>query len=1069
MARTPAIFQGFVNFCWFTIKWGLLLAAVAALVAAPYLYHRMDEEVRLRVEQTLGRHYQQLLVTVRSARLVEGEGIVVRGVSFRDPQSRDPQNELLALDEVLLECPTELRQLMQADLEIRRLVLRRPTLRATRLADGQWSSGKLLPLPQRNGAPPEVVIEDGVVEVIDPQPEGAHIVRLREAQLRVVPTTEASLVSGGRAPLRLQGTASSDDVRQIALDALIDPSGSTWRANGQVQGLAISPSLSRALPQSEAKPLLKLDGVRAQGDARFRVDYQQGRIPAFDYELTGQLSQGRVDDPRLPYPLTELRADVACSPRGAQLRNLTCRIGQARVSADIERWGFDECSPLRLEVRAQQLSLDGKLLEMVPPQWQGEWYKYMPTGEIDATVKAEYDGQQWRPEVSLNCHQVSFTHHKFPYRLDRGRGTIDLKDGLLQCRLTAYSDHAEVRITTQLQTHEHPASGWADVQADNVRLDEKLWFAMPEQTARWMRSMHPSGSMNVAFRWWRESGPHSVPHRQAQFNVQNCSVKLDAFPYPIHAIQGVVELHDSVVSFRDLHGTNDAGHIVCNGRVAPLSEGGYEMLIRAAGGHIVLDDELREALPASAQQLWSDARPRGQVNVQVEVQRQSGEQHPRVWVRAEPVDETVALDPVHFPYRLERLRGVIGFSDGRVTFENLQAEHGRTLVAARGIGVLQNDGGWSLHIEQFTCDRLVADRDFMAAVPQRIKRLATDLDVRGPVSLRGAIDLSGGRAGDLFQSQWNVLVDFQQTSLNAGVRLENLNGGVSLVGNFDGREFRCRGDVNIDSVTWQDHQVTDVRGPLWIDESRVLLGYWADRIREVRPERRLTGRLYGGEVTADGWVTFGPKPQYQLQAALAQADLSRMILATAAQQQRLQGQLSARIELAGSGVNAHELTGRGGVQLRDADIYELPLMVSLFKLVSARPPDSTAFTTSDIDFRIEGQHVYVDRIDLNGDAISLLGKGEIGLDKQINLSFYATIGRDENRLPGMRYLLGGAAQQIMQIHAEGTLAQPIVRREAFPGVNQALQQLQAEFQSRERNRVSRGNGTRAQSQDIIQR
>ena len=27
---------------------------------------------------------------------------------------------------------------------------------------------------------------------------------------------------------------------------------------------------------------------------------------------------------------------------------------------------------------------------------------------------------------------------------------------------------------------------------------------------------------------------------------------------------------------------------------------------------------------------------------------------------------------------------------------------------------------------------------------------------------------------------------------------------------------------------------------------------WADRIREVRPERRLTAKLYGGEVTADG-------------------------------------------------------------------------------------------------------------------------------------------------------------------------------------------------------------------------
>ncbi|OHB67239.1 MAG: hypothetical protein A2V70_00605 [Planctomycetes bacterium RBG_13_63_9] len=40
----------------------------------------------------------------------------------------------------------------------------------------------------------------------------------------------------------------------------------------------------------------------------------------------------------------------------------------------------------------------------------------------------------------------------------------------------------------------------------------------------------------------------------------------------------------------------------------------------------------------------------------------------------------------------------------------------------------------------------------------------------------------------------------------------------------------------------------------------------------------------------------------------------------------------------------------------------------------------------------------------------------------------------------------GASEQIMQIHVGGTLQNPLVQKEAFPGVNQALQELQNEIQ-----------------------
>ena len=74
-------------------------------------------------------------------------------------------------------------------------------------------------------------------------------------------------------------------------------------------------------------------------------------------------------------------------------------------------------------------------------------------------------------------------------------------------------------------------------------------------------------------------------------------------------------------------------------------------------------------------------------------------------------------------------------------------------------------------------------------------------------------------------------------------------------------------------------------------------------------------------------------------------------------------------------------------------------MISLLKILSIRPPDQNAFSDAAIDYRIEGEHIYFDRINFHGDAISLRGKGEMNFQSQIGLTFYALVGRGELDLP----------------------------------------------------------------------
>src|SRR5574340_659026 len=147
------IFKQVVEFCWFCVRWGLLIGAIGAAVVAFFFRDRVDEEIRCRVLEQIARHYRDLRVTARSAALVE-DGIEIRGLTISMPEVEGPRAELAYYDEVHLSCQTDLQKLIRGEVEVQRVILRRPRFRATLLPDGTWSVAKLLPPPKLNQRPP---------------------------------------------------------------------------------------------------------------------------------------------------------------------------------------------------------------------------------------------------------------------------------------------------------------------------------------------------------------------------------------------------------------------------------------------------------------------------------------------------------------------------------------------------------------------------------------------------------------------------------------------------------------------------------------------------------------------------------------------------------------------------------------------------------------------------------------------------------------------------------------------------------------------------------------------------
>lgn len=1095
---------------------------IAAAIGLPYLLNRIDEEIRIRAEALFANHYPHLKVSIRSAELVEGVGIEIRGMSFSeraanttgvaDARGDGPSGPFVYLEHVILNCPTELTELLCPNVPISKITIHRPTFRVSRRADGSWNMAKLLPLPRCGNRQPEIVIEGGVVEISDERKNPPSMYTLRDVNLRLGtpqrPPAEGPVGDGSvehfssslakRQPTAssskrvLSGSLTGDHLRRVEFTgefiaaagpstvgpstadrSTVNRSTSSWDIGGVVEGLELSPELCVSLPSLATGRLRKVLGT-FRGRGRFGFRLQSGDSPNAPllFQLCGDVDEGRLDDRRLPYPLMNMSATICCNNDGFSVKNLFAQSGQTTLRLSGKMAGFDEKSSWELEAEIDNLKLEQSLAACLPAKLQGLWAKYNPSGELGRMkVKLQSDASGFRPdlaEISAQCGDVAFCYAKFPYALEHAQGDIDLKGGVLTATLTAFSAGQPVEIKAEVfnpisTLHNKnknqnksplPPAGWTEIRAACIPLDNKLFTAIEKFNIRARTTLgllDPRGSVGFYGKIWRDE-PGATPQRHFIIGLNGCSIKFEKFPYPIRDIRGTIERHtDGSWSLHDdIEGYNDAGKITCKGSLSNTPSGRL-LSLTLTGTDIPLEKELRDAMPPNMQRVWDDTKPRGIIHLdEIKIDWLADEKKLNLTVVGRPRGDTVSIEPKAFPYRMENIEGRMIYRDGHVTMERFKARHGQIEMSASGYCQFPKNGGMHFHLDDVNVDRLRLDRELVVALPSRLRKGLMELNPAGPMYLRnGSLDLvSSGLPGDPIRAGWYMALGFHQCSIDCGIKLHNMHGGLTVAGQFDGEHYFSQGELDIDSLMYKDIQFTKVIGPLLIDNDNIWLGYakQAGEQGAANPlSRVLTAKVFGGTVKGDCHVRLDGGPHYSIQAQLSGADLAQCAKETMPGRQQLQGKVSANVALRGSGKSRNTLQGRGEIKLREANVYELPLMVSMLKIISGSEPDTNAFSESDIRFSIGGNHIYFNPINFTGDAISLRGSGEMDFQSKVNLKFYTVVGRDKLHIPILSPIMGGASQQAMVINVTGPLHNPRITRDIFPSAKKALQQLQADL------------------------
>ncbi len=718
--------------------------------------------------------------------------------------------------------------------------------------------------------------------------------------------------------------------------------------------------------------------------------------------------------------------------------------------------------------------MDENLLELLPKGAANVWDRFQPAGEVTATLAAQFDGRQWKPDLAIECHNVSFTdQEKFDYRLIGGTGMLkvgDRGDGrgpVLDIeQLTASVGGTRATINGSfaglpglgerrtLGGEILPATGWLEVSGERFAITDALVDALHPRVRRIVDSLDAKGRMSVQWRFER-TDPVADPHTHTELTFHDARVQYEKFAYPLTNIEGKAIEQDGNWRFENLvsRTPNATRNVRAEGTCTKLGDGSHLLDLTFKGEQIPLDDTLRLALSPAHQATWAAIRPQsGRVNFTARVACNIGSNgRPQLYLDLQPVPQTVSIEPQCFPYRLENLQGTIAIDNDKVTLAGLRAEHGLTVFETRGTWVPNNQGGWTLQFDNLTVDRLAADYDLKRAAPAAVGKIIEYLKPVGTFSVYdGMVRFSRETAGSThLRSDWRVTLGCQQNDLELGVPLKSISGAVQLAGRHEGNLRFTAGQLDLDSVFWNGMQFTGVRGPLWVDTKECRLGRGAtERMnyinRKQDPLQRVAANLYGGTLALDANVQLTSRSPYTIDLAVDQCDLKRMSTDYFGGAVDLTGTLSGQATLNGMGRSVELLDGGGRMAIRDAQMYELPVMARLLKVLRNRVPDKTAFTGVDAQFTLDGKYLQFSELNLLGDAVSLYGKGFATFDRQLDLKFHSTVGRNDFNVPLLRSMIGQASANLLLIKVTGPIENAVVEREPLPAVNDFVEQLGGE-------------------------
>ncbi|MCH8828510.1 MAG: hypothetical protein IID45_02930 [Planctomycetes bacterium] len=1067
-----------------TLKWFFAIVVFAGLLGGGYGYYLWTNANKLllaEVREKVAEIAPGWDVKIGSARFDWNRRIHLYDVTLTLQGDSSPA---LILPEVVLVVDRE-KLADDQEIDIQRVHFLNPEIRLVRDPHGVWNWEKLPPLKPTQNKPslPECVIESATVHVTLAQASGLPpgTLRIHDADLKLVPSAQRSYLIEASAQVQRAGRISTTgrwnvDAKTWSFKGRIHQITSSGELLGLAMGISpelrqniaklqttlrrFTPTKERTTAAVKGDPLPDL-GISGTLDVGFQLS-RSGAKSEMEFQLDADITDGRIVNPALPFPLHDITGKVSWTNERVLIRNLRAKNGTTRlfIDGEIQRGDGDDGTPCRFDVKVQNLPLDDRLRARLPASWQRDYDRFQPTGRIDLAGSLSYDGRKhWTPSgFVLTFKNCTAAHVDFPYPVRRIYGTVTQQADRLAVQLRGMTGRQPASISGYTRGLSPSSAAQFDLIVHGMSADDTFLAACKPDMRRTLKSLGLRATFDAHYRFSRKAGENRKFRHQIIADVKSGSILYDRFPYPVTGLTGrmTFDSADNIWRFSNFRAKNGSARFFAEGTVAKIDDRSLvQMSVTTKSAHF--DKQLRQALPPPLKKLWDEVSPQGKLEMAAKVRWHDGQPARISFSHVQINDGSLLLKA--FPYPWKKVQAKLSYSDGVVTIHSLRGKHNETSFSGNGFIESWPNGEWRMRLVKFYADDVLPDRHFRLALSKNLRSIVETLNPRKPISVSGMLELRGtGDRRDAVTAAWDLKFVMSGNALYLGTELKSVHGRVTARGTWDGKTVTMREGnlIDLDSATAMGYQFTQIRGPFRIVGKEIIIGS-ADALRPVTPgrparklrlENRLTARAVGGDFTLDAVVQFRKETVYRVLLTMNKARLEQYASRYLPGAQNLAGVMYGRLDLTGRGSSSRTITGHGKLLISPAALYELPVLAQMFKLMNFVPPDKTAFRFAFADFKVANNQFLFNKIDLVGDGISLRGRGTARFDGRLAVDFYSMMPTNQFSIPFIRQLVNTAANGWVGVEVRGTKSRPITRIKPVPQLDDALKRFLGAFGTR---------------------
>ncbi|MBI2871264.1 MAG: hypothetical protein HYY14_06085 [Candidatus Omnitrophica bacterium] len=358
----------------------------------------------------------------------------------------------------------------------------------------------------------------------------------------------------------------------------------------------------------------------------------------------------------------------------------------------------------------------------------------------------------------------------------------------------------------------------------------------------------------------------------------------------------------------------------------------------------------------------------------------------------------------------------IVFEKDRVDLKEVKALFGKTSYLLKGTLVMEEYPLARLKIE--SQDALYST--VLGIQPDRIEIQSLEglyrnvsFKARGLVpSLRSAPSLNLEGTLDINLADLNQLLpgdDFVQTIPAEGaIRME---GAVEIRGK-EISQINGRARITSPGLTVWRYQLNRTEATAALSAGRLTL-------------ENLSAGLYGGRVRAVGGIDLkAPGKPYEGRLNVSRVELAGLLPPKTVERKMISGKVNAEAYFYGKQEDIGTLTGEGRILLDEGQIWEIPLLAGLGRVLKLPGLDTIPIYGAQGDFVVQEKKIMSDRLVLKSSYYELVAQGDIGFDKSLNLNIIAQVSPENPDPTGQLPILSDKFLKYSEIEITGTLDKP---------------------------------------------